>query len=139
MFTFQKNKENKENKEKYKVAFLYNHKKEFTYEERLQKSAKLIHTYHERVPVIIQKNMNQPELTDIEFHKYLIPKTLLMSDFVCLIRKKIALDSKVALFFFVSEKNILVPNTFTMEQVYMEHHDADGFLYFQYSAENTFG
>jgi GABA(A) receptor-associated protein len=133
MFTFQKH------KEKNKEAFLYNHKKEFTYEDRLQKSSKLLHKYYDRVPVIIQKNMNKSELTDIEFHKYLIPKTLSMSEFVCLIRKKIALDPKVALFFFVSEKNILVPNTFTMEQVYMEHHDDDGFLYFQYSAENTFG
>ncbi len=131
MFTFKINK----NKE----AFIYNHKKIYSQEERVQKSSKLIHKYPERVPVIIQKNMNQPELADIEFHKYLIPKTLLMSEFVCLIRKKIALDSKGALFFFVSEKNILVPNTFTMDQIYQEHQDADGFLYFQYMTENTFG
>ena len=34
---------------------------------------------------------------------------------------------------------ILVPNSASVGEVYEEHRDEDGFLYVQFSGENTFG
>ena len=89
---------------------------------------KLLIKYHDRVPVII-KNDNI---------KLLIKSESLGKDFMCLIRKKIKMDSKQAIFMFVG-KGILIPMNLTIGELYNMYRDEDSILYIEYRVENTFG
>ena len=87
--------------------------------------------------VIIKKNVNDKILQDID-KKYLIPKNLTISYVMYIIRKKINLDEKQALFLFVN--NTLVPLNTTVGELYTTNKSIDDlFLYVYYTTENTFG
>lgn len=66
-----------------------------------------------------------------------MPADLTVGQFVYVIRKRIKLSPEKAIFIFV--KNALPPTAQLMSAVYEEHKDEDGFLYINYSGENTFG
>ena len=88
----------------------------------------LLSKYKDRIPVIV-KNNNQ---------KYLIKKESQMSEFMVVLRKKIKIDSKKAIFIFVGE-GILVPMNLKMGEIYNIYHHTDMVLYVTYKMENTFG
>ena len=54
-----------------------------------------------------------------------------------MVRKRIKLSPEKAIFIFIN--NILPPTAALLSSVYEEQKDEDGFLYVQYSGENTFG
>ena len=60
-----------------------------------------------------------------------------VGQFVYVIRKRINIPSDKAIFIFVN--NTLPPTAALMSTVYEQHRDEDGFMYFTYSGENTFG
>jgi GABA(A) receptor-associated protein len=108
------------------------------FETRIKYSTALLKKYPDRVPVIIRRNPNDKILRDIDKEKYLIPKNLQVSEIYVIIRKKITLDSKQALFIFVGN-GVLVPMNVSIEEIYNSYKNNDGFLYIIYTAENTFG
>ena len=108
-----------------------------TLQERLNYSERLKLKYPDYIPVIIKKKENDKILQDID-KKYLIPKNLTISYVMCIIRKKIKLDEKQALFLFVN--NTLVPLNTTVGELYTTNKSTDDlFLYVYYTTENTFG
>ena len=101
----------------------------------------ILNKYPDRIPVIIQK-ADKCNLTKLDNNKYLIPRCLKMSDVIFIIRKKIKIESKQAIFIFVqSEKDggILVPSNNVLGDVYDEFKSSDKLLYITYTLENTFG
>ena len=54
------------------------------------------------------------------------------------IKKYIKIKSDEAIFIFTSN-NTLVPNSWTVKELYDQHKKEDNFLYLYYSIENTFG
>jgi len=60
-----------------------------------------------------------------------------VGQFVYVIRKRISIPSDQAIFIFVN--NTLPPTAALMSTVYEQNRDEDGFMYFMYSGENTFG
>lgn len=54
-----------------------------------------------------------------------------------MVRKRIKLSPEKAIFIFIN--NVLPPTAALMSKIYDEYKDEDGFLYVQYSGENTFG
>jgi len=107
-------------------------------ETRIEFSGILLQKYPDRVPVIIKRNPADKILRDIDREKYLIPKNLRVSEIHNIIRKKITLDSKQALFIFVNG-GVLVPMNTSILEIYNSYKNDDGFLYIVYAAENTFG
>ena len=113
--------------------------------ERLSYSEKLNKNYKDYIPVILTKRKDDKILQDIDKKKYLIPKNLNLTGFLCIIRKKISLTDKQAIFVFIVVNNgpkktsLLVPNNRTFEELYNEYHSDDNFLYMVYTTENTFG
>jgi GABA(A) receptor-associated protein len=61
-----------------------------------------------------------------------------MSEVIYIIRNRIKLDSKEAIFIFVGN-GTLVPSNYSINEVYDTYKNEDGFLYIIYTAENTFG
>ncbi|CAM6038082.1 unnamed protein product [Sphagnum compactum] len=87
--------------------------------------------------LVIVEKVEKSDIPDIDKKKYLVPTDLTIGQFVYVIRKRIKLSYEKAIFIFV--KNILPPTSAMMSSIYEEHKDEDGFLYFTYSGENTFG
>jgi GABA(A) receptor-associated protein len=96
----------------------------------------ILEKYPDRVPVYVNKKENS-DIDDISKHKYLVPNDMTMGQFIYVLRKRIKMDSKKALFVFVN--NMIVCNSELMGEVYNKNKDEDGFLYMIYSGENTFG
>ena len=69
--------------------------------------------------------------------KYLVPSDLTVGQFQFVIRKRIKLKPEQAIFLFAG--GTIPPASSSLAMVYAEHKDKDGFLYMQYSGENTFG
>ena len=101
--------------------------------------SKLTFKYPDRVPVIIQKASNCH--LKLDNSKYLIPKSLNVSGVIYIIRKKIKINEKHAIFIFVGKDNFatLVPSTMNILDIYNEFKSEDGVLYITYTIENTFG
>ena len=77
------------------------------------------------------------DIPDIDKKKYLVPQDLTVGQFVYVVRKRIKLSPEKAIFIFIN--NVLPPTAALMSKIYQDHKDEDGFLYVQYSGENTFG
>merc|ERR1712070_1212046 len=92
--------------------------------------------YPDRIPVICEKDMRS-DIPPVDKRKYLIPMDLTVGQFVYVIRKRISIPSDKAIFIFVN--NTLPPTAALMSTVYEQNRDEDGFMYFMYSGENTFG
>lgn len=110
-------------------------KREFLFQTRSNESARVLIKYPEKIPVICEKaNNNLPE---IEKKKYLVPNDITIGQFMYVIRQKIKLNAEEALYLFINGK--IISNSALIGYIYQENKDEDGFLYIQYSKENTFG
>lgn len=99
-------------------------------------SEKIIKRYPERIPVICEKKKGSL-IADIDKHKYLVPKDLLVGQFLYVIRRRIQLPADKAMFVFVG--HTVAPTSQMMSHIYEQHKNEDGFLYMTYSGEETFG
>lgn len=105
-------------------------KKKGSFEERKKESNRLIEKYQNRIPIII-------EGPDKELHKLLSPENLKTVQLSNIIKKKAQINQYQALYFIID--NSIISATDTMQSLYKNHKDKDGFLYIFYKYENTFG
>jgi len=109
----------------------------YSLEQRIQESSRIKVKFPGRVPCIVQKANNAKTLPSIDKEKFLVPGDLTVGQFIFVIRKRIALDSDKALFLFVG--NTLPTTGSLMRELNHSHQEPDGFLYFTYCGESTFG
>ena len=109
-------------------------------EKRVMESNDIIRKYPDYIPVIIDCC---DELSNIiKKRKYLVPKDVLISYFLCIVKQKMApIDSKKALIMFCDNK-MLNPT----QNIGIIHYDYlsnkkfdDKYLYIFLTLENTFG
>jgi len=120
-------------KSKGRTAFHRSH----PFEKRKNEAERILKKYPDRVPVIVQRVENNDAIPDVDKKKYLVPSDLTVGQFVYVIRKRIKLSPDQAIYVFVDKT--LPPSASLMSQMYHEHKDSDGFLYFDISGESTFG
>lgn len=96
----------------------------------------LMKKYPDRVPVIVERKKNSTA-PDIDKHKYMVPKSLTMAQFMCMLRTRIKLTSDKAIFVFID--NTLVPNSELMGTLHSRYAHTDKMLYVTYTSESTFG
>merc|ERR1719198_1078116 len=102
-------------------------------------SAAAIRAKHpDRIPVIVDRRAGDSSLPDIDKKKFLVPADLSIGQFMYVIRKRIKLSPEQAIFLFVAHGTV-PPSVSTLQAVYDQHKDEDGFLYLTYSGENFFG
>lgn len=111
-------------------------KKKYMFEQRREKSAKLIEKYPNRIPIFAERRggTEMPELLSSHF---LLNSDMTIGHFMFMLRKRIKLNQEQGIYVFVN--NILPPTQSTLIKVYNEYKDADGYLYLNYSGESTFG
>lgn len=107
-------------------------------EARKASAASIRAKHPDRIPVIVDKRSGDSSLPDIDKKKFLVPADLTIGQFMYVIRKRIKLAPEQAIFLFVAA-GTLPPSVATLQSVYDQHHDEDGFLYMTYSGENFFG
>ncbi|KAI9475705.1 MAG: light chain 3 [Benjaminiella poitrasii] len=111
-------------------------KQEHSFEKRKKESERIINKYPDRIPVICEKILKS-DIPTIDKKKYLVPTELTVGQFIYVIRKRIKLSPEKAIFIFVN--GILPPVSESMVVIFDKYKNEDGFLYIQYSGENTFG
>ena len=111
---------------------------EKSFEQRLDESTKIMEKHTDRVCIFVEKSKDCDNLIDLDRKKYLVPNFLSISQFIYVIRKRICLDKKDALFLY-TKKKYLLSGTTNMIDLYNKHKDSDGFLYITYTSENCFG
>lgn len=114
-----------------------NYKNKFSFTERYNEACKIIQKYPYRIPIICERYQKSNNTPQIKKTKYLVPFDLSVGHFLYIIRKNTNISSEVALYIFIS--NTIPPTSTSMITLYENYKDEDGFLYINYSTENTFG
>jgi GABA(A) receptor-associated protein len=70
--------------------------------------------------------------------RYLIEKGMTVGQVMYIIRKRVKISEKKAIFLFI-DGNTLPPNTAHIGELYKEHARPDRLLYLTYRSESTFG
>ena len=71
--------------------------------------------------------------------KIAVPNDITTGQFTYIIRKRIELEHEKAIFLFAGDDYTIPPSSSLISEIYNNYKDEDGFLYFTYSGENTFG
>ena len=109
---------------------------EFSHEERKKECSRIRTKYPDRIPVICERAFGAT-ISNIDKRKFLVPGDLTVGQFLYVIRGRMKLRPDEALFVFVD--GALPQTAATMESIYENHKDEDGFLYLIYNGENVFG
>lgn len=114
-------------------------KSEVSFDKRLEESTRVITKYPDRIPIVCEKadNKKNSEIPTIDKKKYLVPNNLTMGQFLYVVRNRMKLPPEKAIFLFVG--GTIPPTSAIISQIYNTKKDKDGFLYIEYSGENTFG
>jgi hypothetical protein len=95
--------------------------------------------YSNKIPIICEKDSNKPNLQEIDKSKFLVPDDLQVSQFSSMIRQRINIDNKKAIYLLFAGQYSVTMDA-TMSEVYEKFKDPeDGFLYVVYSCEETWG
>ena len=109
-----------------------------TLNERINMCERVIKKYPDKLCIYIEKSKSARNIPDLKNHKFLIPKTITVSQFIYTIRLKIIIQDDQSLFFYVNNDIIISGNT-PMVEINDKYKNEDGFLYIKYSGESTFG
>ena len=90
------------------------------------------------VYLITRRYHKEKDLPHLDKIKYFVPKQLTMGQFVSVIRMRMKLTQEQSLYFLINNKRV-VSMTSTMQQVYDEMKDDDGFVYMTYASLDMFG
>ena len=95
--------------------------------------------FPDRIPIICEKSQKAgDDVPTLDKIKFLVPKESTVGEFIANVRGRMSLPPHQAIFMFVGG-NVLPPVSSNMETLYINHKSSDGFMYFEYSGENTFG
>jgi len=114
-------------------------KSKYPHNRRLAEALRVISKHPDKIPVICEP-LN-PQTPNINRSKYLVSGEVTVGQLLHIIRPRIEnlINQNHALFLFVSNKSIIPAISSTINDLYDQYKDMDGFLYINYSLENTFG
>lgn len=114
------------------------YKTQWTFKERICETKRIIERYPDRLPIICERAINaSKDCPYIDKRKYLVPNDLTVGQFVYVIRKRLKMTPENGLFLFI---NGVIPSTSAvLRTIYDSYKDDDGYLYVNYTFENTFG
>lgn len=111
-------------------------KKKFPFAKRLDEATRIMIKYPDRVPIIVE-NSKTSNLCPIDKNKFLVPRDLTMSQFMYVIRKRISLTQDQGIFLLINNK--IMMGSMSMQEIYNQEKEKDGFLYIILSGESVFG
>lgn len=104
--------------------------------QRQEKSKSVRAKYPNKIPCIVSA-IDSKENPEIDNNQFLVEKSVLLGTFLNVVKKRLIMKQSDALFLFI--KGCIPVMTKTMQEIYNDYADNDGFLYLDYSIESTFG
>ncbi|XP_027202065.2 microtubule-associated protein 1 light chain 3 gamma-like isoform X1 [Dermatophagoides pteronyssinus] len=92
-----------------------------------------------KIPIIVERSTKERYLPRLDKTKFLVPLELTMGRFMTVIRNRMNLNGRQSLHFMINNQTIVVEMSRTMNEIYKDHKDKDGFLYITYSSQENFG
>ena len=123
--------------EEYRIAYK-------SFKERRSLTARKADVYNiknkfpDKIPVIVERYSKEKTLPRLPKSKFLVPSELALRQFQLILRARMSLGKSCTMYLLVDGKSILA-NSMTMNEVYIDHHDLDGFLYLTYASQEVFG
>lgn len=118
------------------MEFITKFYKENTLDQLLNESKRLRNKCPSRLPVIIDRLNKHTQKLDK--NKFLIPNSFTMGDILNMVRKRLNLNSKTGLYFYL--ENGSIPSYESLvSTLFVEQANKGGFLVIKYSEEDTFG
>lgn len=115
-------------------------KDEIPFAMRKEEASRILSKYSDRIPIIIERSDEcSDDIPVVDKKKYLVPNDITTGQFTYIIRKRIELEPEKAIFLFAGDDYTIPPSSSLISEIYNNYKDEDGFLYFTYSGENTFG
>jgi len=111
-------------------------KAKYSHIERKKESDRILKKYPNKIPIICEKIKSQ-NILNIKKNKFLVPRDIIIGQFICIMRKLININQDTALFLFIN--NNIPPSSAFISDIYEQYKEPDGFLYISFSTENTFG
>lgn len=112
-------------------------KQKFDLKTRRTEYNKIQTKYPDYIPVICETDSEDFRDSWLKC-KYLVNKNLTIGEFHTVIRKRLKMSPTTALFLFVNNHTFLPINT-SFKTIQNNYADIDGFIYINFSPENTFG
>ena len=115
------------------------YKEQFSLEQRIEESNRILSKYPHHIPVIVDIDKN---IGTIKKNKFLVPSDVSASHLIISIRSQIQCKSSQALFMF--NENTMICPTMIIGDIYRKYinkqnNKADNFFYITVHGENTFG
>lgn len=120
------------------MAKYTNYQNKFTYIERVQKSNKLLQEFPNNVPVIIERYPRETLLPRIQNRQFLVPKEVTVAYLINILKSRLGRYSRHSIWLYAGN-TVLQCRFSTIAEIYNKYRSLDGFLYLQYSGEETFG
>jgi len=117
------------------------------FDSRREEAARILAKYPHRIPVIVEKALHS-DLPHIDKKKFLVPSTMLYGELKYIVHKHVTqaetermhagqMAADRTLYLFVG--TAVPKSSAQLAEVYSQHRASDGFLYVNYTAENTLG
>ncbi|XP_018021994.1 microtubule-associated proteins 1A/1B light chain 3C [Hyalella azteca] len=107
-------------------------------DERQKESALLLKEEEECLPLILEKAPTEKYLPPLDRKKFLLVRSSTLGQLHSTIRYRLQLHQDQSFFLLVDGQHM--PNlSSTIEQLYHEFKDEDGFLYLEYASQEVFG
>ncbi|XP_058021679.1 microtubule-associated proteins 1A/1B light chain 3C [Ahaetulla prasina] len=105
---------------------------------RVEEVAGIRGKFPTKVPVIVERYQKEKYLPLLDKTKFLVPQELTMTQFITIIRSRMALSATQAFYLLINNKS-LASMSLTLAEVYRDYKDEDGFVYMTYASQEMFG
>jgi len=114
-------------------------KEKHTFEARENESSQMLSKYPNKGCFILERSKSASDATPyIHKRKFLVSLDMTFFEFIIVVRNRFNLNQQQSLLFFVND-NVLVPSSMSVAELFNQYRDHDGFVYLNYTNENTFG
>lgn len=106
--------------------------------ERRRMVQDILRQQPDKVPLIVERFKSERYLPLLDHCKYLVPNHISIAEVMQIIRRRLQLHPDQAFYLLVNEKS-MSSITVTIQELYDDEKDEDGFLYIVYASQPAFG